>query len=77
VRLREVSHARPTIRRRAAIIHAMSETDYLSIFDESVPRRKWSFQQKALAAAVLLFAVVPLVLSALLILVMIIFDPPK
>ena len=56
----------------------MSETDYLSIFDESVPRRrKWSFQQKALAAAVLLFAVVPLVLSALLILVMIIFDPPK
>jgi len=55
----------------------MSETNYLSIFDESTPRRQWSFNQKALAAAVLLFCIVPLLLSALIILLMIITGGPR
>jgi hypothetical protein len=55
----------------------MSETDYLSILDESTPRRKWSFHQKALAAAMVLFCIVPLLLSALVILLMVIIGGPK
>lgn len=50
----------------------MSETNYLSIFDERVPRRKWSFHQKAMAAVLFLFCIVPLLLWALFILLLII-----
>ena len=50
----------------------MNETNYLSILDERVPRRKWSFHQKALAAAVFLFCILPLLLAALFILLMVI-----
>lgn len=55
----------------------MSETNYLSIFDERVPRREWSFHRKALAAAVFLFCIVPLLLAALFILLMIITGGPS
>jgi ABC-type xylose transport system permease subunit len=47
-----MSHAR---RRDASIVNATSETIYLSIFDERVPRRKWSFHRETPAAAALLF----------------------
>jgi len=55
----------------------MSETNYLSILDERMPRRKLSFHQKALSAAVLLFGIVPLLLSALVIFLMIITGGPR
>ncbi len=55
----------------------VSETNYLSLLDERPPCRKWSFHQKALAAAVILFCIAPLVLSALVILLMIITGGPR